>query len=112
TRIAAIVLALARPGLTVVEPGEEAAALATIPVGVLDKISACGVASEASGPARGSREPLRSANARSNRAGGGAPAQVTEGGAPRGVKSACGVASEASRPARDSREPLRSANAL
>jgi len=50
TRTAALVLAIARPGLTVVDPGEEAAALAPIPVGVLEKISACGLASVASEP--------------------------------------------------------------
>ncbi len=38
TRIAALVLAQARPGLTIVEPGEEAAALAPIPIGILEKI--------------------------------------------------------------------------
>ena len=48
TRMAAIVLALARPGLTVVDPGDEADALAMIPIGVLEKISACGLASDAS----------------------------------------------------------------
>jgi protein ImuB len=50
--------------------------------------SACGLASEASGHARDSLEPLRSANALSNSAGGGAPAQVKNGGAPRGLKNA------------------------
>ena len=38
TRMAALVLALARPGLTVVPRGEEAAALAPIPIGILEKI--------------------------------------------------------------------------
>jgi protein ImuB len=38
TRMAALVLALARPGVTVVDPGEEAAALATVPIDVLEKI--------------------------------------------------------------------------
>ena len=38
SRIAALVLALARPGLTVVAPGEEAAALAPIAIGILEKI--------------------------------------------------------------------------
>jgi len=37
-RMAALVLAQARPGLTVVEPGEEAAALAPVPIGILEKI--------------------------------------------------------------------------
>src|SRR5207302_4347756 len=38
SRIAAMVLALARPGLTVVEPGREADALAPIAIGILEKI--------------------------------------------------------------------------
>jgi protein ImuB len=38
TRMAALVLALARPGLTVVPRGEEATALATIHIGILEKI--------------------------------------------------------------------------
>ena len=37
TRMAALVLAHARPGLTVVDPGEEAAALASVPIGILEK---------------------------------------------------------------------------
>jgi nucleotidyltransferase/DNA polymerase involved in DNA repair len=45
TRTAAIVVAMVRPGLTVVAPGEEGHALASIPIGVLEKIGACGVAS-------------------------------------------------------------------
>ena len=69
TRTAALILALARPGLTVIEPGAPAATLSV---------------SEAS--ARGSLEPLRSAKALSNSAGGGAPARLNDGGAPREVK--------------------------
>jgi protein ImuB len=38
TRMAALVLALARPGVTVVDPGEEAAALATVHIDVLEKL--------------------------------------------------------------------------
>jgi len=38
TRTAAMVLALARPGLTVVEPGGEADALAPVAIGVIEKI--------------------------------------------------------------------------
>jgi protein ImuB len=38
TRMAAMVLALARPGLTIVEPGAEAEALAPIAIGILEKI--------------------------------------------------------------------------
>jgi len=40
TRIAAMVLAHARPGLTLVEPGEEAEALAPLPIGLLEKAPA------------------------------------------------------------------------
>jgi protein ImuB len=39
TRMTAVVVALATPGVTVVSPGEEAAALASIPVGILDRIA-------------------------------------------------------------------------
>ena len=39
TRMAALVLAHARPGLTLVEPGEEAEALAPLPIGILEKIN-------------------------------------------------------------------------
>ena len=38
TRMAAVVVALANPGVTVVAPGEEAAALAPIPIGMLDRV--------------------------------------------------------------------------
>ena len=38
TRIAAMVLALARPGLTIVEPGAEAEALAPVAIGLIEKI--------------------------------------------------------------------------
>src|SRR4029079_6637542 len=38
TRTAAMVLAFASPGLRVVDGGDEAAALAPIPVGILEKI--------------------------------------------------------------------------
>jgi protein ImuB len=40
TRMAALVLAIARPGLTVIAPGEEAEALAPIPIGILEKVNA------------------------------------------------------------------------
>ena len=39
THTAAAVLALARPGVTVVEPGEQAAALAPLPIGLLEQIA-------------------------------------------------------------------------
>ena len=39
TRMAALVLALARPGVTVVDPGEEAAALATVHIDILEKLN-------------------------------------------------------------------------
>src|SRR6185436_17944841 len=38
TRTTALVLAIARPGLTVVDPGGEADALAPLPIGILEKI--------------------------------------------------------------------------
>jgi protein ImuB len=38
TRMAAVVIALSTPGVTVVSPGEEAAALASIPIGILDRV--------------------------------------------------------------------------
>jgi protein ImuB len=38
TRMAAVVLAQARPGLTLVEPGKEAEALAPLPIGIFEKI--------------------------------------------------------------------------
>ena len=38
TRMAALLLALARPGLTIVEPGGEAEALAPIAVGILETL--------------------------------------------------------------------------
>jgi protein ImuB len=39
TRTAAMVLAVGSPGLTVVDPGSEAAALASLPIGILEKLS-------------------------------------------------------------------------
>src|ERR1700682_3412465 len=45
TRTAAMVLAYARAGLTVVEPGGEAAALAPIPVGILENVHGDGAQS-------------------------------------------------------------------
>jgi protein ImuB len=38
TRMAAMILALARPGLTIVEPGAEAEALAPVAIGLIEKI--------------------------------------------------------------------------
>jgi protein ImuB len=49
TRMAALVLVHARPGLTLVEPGEEAEALAPLPIGILEKIAESNNA-EAVGP--------------------------------------------------------------
>lgn len=43
TCMAALVLARARPGLTLVEPGGEAATLAPLPIGILEKIQLPGV---------------------------------------------------------------------
>lgn len=48
THTAALVLAHVRPGLTIVAPGEEAAALAPIPIGVLRQAAAMPARSEAS----------------------------------------------------------------
>ena len=39
TRAAALVLALARPGLTVVEPGQERESLAAVPITILEKFT-------------------------------------------------------------------------
>jgi protein ImuB len=39
TRTAAVILAVGSPGLTVVDPGGEAAALAPLPIGILEKLS-------------------------------------------------------------------------
>jgi protein ImuB len=39
TQTAALLLALARPGITVIDPGDEAAALAAMPIGILEQIS-------------------------------------------------------------------------
>ncbi len=52
TRMAAVVIALATPGVTVVSPGEEAAALAPIPIGILEKI--CGDQTHRARPSTGS----------------------------------------------------------
>ncbi len=49
TRGAALVLAHARPGLTIVEPGAEAATLAPLPIRALDAVSGCGVPPGAGG---------------------------------------------------------------
>src|SRR5579872_5033548 len=40
TQTAALVLALARPGLTIVDPGREAEALARLPIAIVEKASA------------------------------------------------------------------------
>ena len=73
TRIAALVLVHARAGLTLVEPGEEAEALAPLPIGILEKIpEAESLRSRPreceAVPARDGPEPLRSAQALSNSA--------------------------------------------
>jgi hypothetical protein len=68
TRMAALVLAQARPGLTVVDPGEEAAALAPVPIGILEKINDDGTQP----PSRRRRfgEPRRSSGTTTSSAGG------------------------------------------
>jgi protein ImuB len=60
TRMAALVLALARPGLTVVPRGEEAAALATIHIGILEKIDHDDDRTQTAHPSTGSGRALRS----------------------------------------------------
>jgi protein ImuB len=55
TRTAALVLALARPGLVVVEPGEERHAVASIPLGVLENVGACGHEAPSEPARRGAR---------------------------------------------------------
>ena len=60
TQMAAHLLALSHPGLTVIAPGEEAAALASIPIGILVKCHAAGTQSSPSPqrkPARGKAAP-------------------------------------------------------
>ena len=117
TRTAAIVLVHARPGLTLVEQGEEAAALAPLPLGILEKIAtvtpeAESLRSRPRSSARDSLEPLRpfdrlrvdlssaegrSANALSDSAGGGPPSQGFGASAEARVK---GKRAEAEAPAR------------
>ena len=48
TRSAALVLALARPGLTVVEPGRERESLAPLPIAILEKVHDYGTQSSQS----------------------------------------------------------------
>lgn len=48
-RMAALVLAHTRPGLTVVDPGSEAAALAAIPIGILENVYDDGIDARQSG---------------------------------------------------------------
>ena len=67
TRMAATILAHARPGLTIVEPGGEAAALAPIAIGVLEK-SVGRSATSCSRYARAAPAARASANARARRA--------------------------------------------
>jgi protein ImuB len=60
TQMAAHLLALSRPGLTVIAPGEEAAALASIPIGILAKCHDAGTQRSQSSqrkPARGKTAP-------------------------------------------------------
>ena len=60
TCTAAMVLALSSPGLRVVEDGQEAAALAPIPIGILGMASGFGLlASARREPGAGSLEPIR-----------------------------------------------------
>ncbi len=50
TRVAAVLLALSRPGLTVVSPGREAEALAPLPLGLLVVLDGAGLADSAEPP--------------------------------------------------------------
>ena len=63
TRMAALVLACARPGLTIVEPGNEAAALTAVPIGILDKIPHDRPWSTPGSPSHVDRHPAGSASA-------------------------------------------------
>jgi protein ImuB len=58
TRSAALVLVLARPGLTVVEPGTERASLASLPIAMLDKAYESGLMAQHPTPGAVSLEPL------------------------------------------------------
>jgi hypothetical protein len=58
TRSAALVLALARPGLTVVEPGKEREFLAPLPIGVLEKAHGSWLTGHGPEPSALSLEPL------------------------------------------------------
>ena len=68
TRVAALVLAVACPGLTIVAPGDEPSALAPFPIGILETIGPAVTRRRPSSE----RESLRS-SARSFARGGGAP---------------------------------------
>src|SRR2546425_8590821 len=81
TRMAALVLVHARPGLTLVEPGEEAEALAPLPIGILEKIAP---------EAESLRSRPRECEALPARAP-GAPARVNRSGAPREVRNVSGL---------------------
>src|SRR3989441_1124022 len=81
TRMAALVLVHARPGLTLVEPGEEAEALAPLPIGILEKIAP---------EAESLRSRPRECEALPATPG-GAPARVNRSGAPREVRNVSGL---------------------
>jgi protein ImuB len=55
TRVAAVVLALARPGVTIVEPGKERESLAALPIAILEK--ACGLRLRAQGSGLSAQGP-------------------------------------------------------
>jgi protein ImuB len=82
TQTAAMLLAMARPGLTVVARGDEAAALAPLPVGMFERLSATGprVIWEGVPPLRGTTRGARrdgdAARARGGDPRGGAPSEV------------------------------------
>src|SRR3989441_850159 len=81
TRMAALVLVHARPGLRLVERGEEAEALAPLPIGILEKIAP---------EAESLRSRPRECEALPATPG-GAPARVNRSGAPREVRNVSGL---------------------
>lgn len=58
TRAAALVLALARPGLTIVEPGKERESLAALPIAILEKAYGLGLTAQGPEPSALGLEPL------------------------------------------------------
>jgi protein ImuB len=90
TRTAAMLLAAARAGVTVVPPGEEAAALAPLPLRTLEVV--CGFITSSAGPVAGQPHPssapqaLVTGEAPARRAGRPRPAPPASGGCETGSK--------------------------